>query len=744
MPDLAAILVGLDELVTQLESTREAVLADDAERLAQLGIVADRLNGLVTDSPEDEHRWDDALRHDDELFANALTPLFELDHHGFVIRTNLRTDELIGIPGEELIGEHVGRFIHPQDYDTQADFWVRMLVDPTFDAVSSEVRIVTVDGVSWQRVALKAARNEHGELLTITAHLSDLNDKYEAEAALDRSQRQFGNLLDHLPIPVIRLNRLLHIEFGNPAAQRIRQSDAGGAWPSVGTEDQDLLLRSLNEVLRTGESTTIQHTMVHRGMRRWCESTIVAEPYADGSVKSLLMFCRDITGQRRHEAELAHQARHDALTGLPNRARFAELLERSISRQRAEIAAGHTREIAVLFLDLDRFKVVNDSLGHAAGDELLTQVAQRLSAAVRPGDMLGRLGGDEFTVLAEAVSEEDALALAERLMAQLRIPFELEGRQFIMSSSIGVVSIATPEQPSDLMRWADSAMYRAKHQGRDRVVLFDDVLRYEALEQLDLDQALRRALEHDEFTVLYQPEVRVADGAITGAEALIRWNHPSRGRLDAGEFIPLAEENGTVVAIDHAVMRTACQQVVDWQRDGLVEDDFVVRVNISARQLELSDLAAAVAVTLEQTGLNPGCLCLEITETALMRDVDRALEVLTDLHRAGIQLAVDDFGTGYSSLSSLKRFPLHVLKIDRSFVGGLPDDTHDAAIVTTVLRLAETLGLAATAEGVETAEQLERLDELGCSSAQGYLFSRPVPAEEFEALVADGQPLTGR
>ncbi len=722
-----------DELAEHLQGLRATTSPE------QLQASIDRLNARldeVLDRLGAESSWDQSVQQDDALFDQALVPLFVVDHQGFITRSNDRTNELVGLSRDEVIGEHVGRFVHPEDYDSQADHWVRMQGDPTFDAVSSEIRILTTHGISWQRVALKAGRDEHGALTSITAHLSDINEKYAAEAALDRSRRQFGNLLDSLPDPIVRLNRRLEVEFANPAAQRLRRSRGGSEWPVVGEPDRALFDTALLDVLDSGRSQTIEHAVGETTRRGWCETTIVPEPHTDGSVRSLLLICRDVTDRRRNEADLAHQATHDALTGLPNRGRFAELLERATNRQIAHERAGSPHPIAVLFLDLDRFKVVNDSLGHQAGDELLVQVARRLQQALRPGDVLGRLGGDEFTVLAEDITHDHAMALAERLREQLATPFRLGDGEFLMSSSVGVATATSPECPEDLMRWADAAMYRAKQGGRDCVVAFDDVLRNEALEQLETDQHLRVALDRDELRVVYQPEVRLATGQVVGAEALVRWDHPTRGTLGAGAFVPLAEENGTILGIDRWVLETACTQLAGWTAAGVVDEDFVLRVNISARHLEQHDLVDRVRAQLECAGLAPGRLCLEITETALMRDVERALVVLDELHTVGVRLAVDDFGTGYSSLGTLKRFPLQVLKIDRSFIDGLPDDPDDTAIATTVLRLADALGLSTTAEGVENAAQLECLRELGCPTAQGYVFAEPLRPEEFEAFLA--------
>lgn len=722
-----------------LETTREGRAWRDDD-LVSLQVIASLVT-QVLERTESDVRWEQAAERDESIFRHAPVPLFVVDSLGFIVKANDKTAELVGWPRSQVLGEHVGRFIHHDDYDSQADLWVRMQVDPTFDAVSSEIRLLTTRGISWQRVALRAGRDDSGALTHITVHLADINEKYAAEAALDRSQRQFGDLLDSLPDPIVRVNRRFEVEFSNPAALALRSrpgrpdgvvDDDAAEWPLVAPGDRTRVRRAMHDVLETGVSTTVEHRVDDATSSSWWETTIVGETSADGTVTSLLLICRDITDRRKHEAELKHQANHDGLTGLPNRGRFAQLLDIATIRQGAYHDAQRARSLAVLFIDLDRFKVVNDSLGHAAGDDLLEQVARRLGAALRPDDVLGRLGGDEFTILADDIDHEDALALAERLQEQLRTPFQLAGREHLMTASVGVVSAARPEDPADLMRWADTAMYRAKQLGRNCIVVFDDVLRNEASEQLELDQMLRVALDREELEVRYQPEIDLTTGSVVGAEALVRWAHPARGLMSADEFVPLAEENGAIVPIGRWVLDRACAQAAEWTGRGLLPADFVLRVNLSARQLELPSLVDEVRTALGDSGLDPARLCLEVTETALMRDVDRALVVLTQLHDLGIRLAVDDFGTGYSSLSSLKRIPLRVLKIDRSFIDGLPDDADDRAIATTVLRLAESLGLTVTAEGVETTAQADLLRELGCPTAQGFLFAPPLTPPEFE------------
>lgn len=692
----------------------------------------------VAKLPVGPAEWARSVLADEEKFHSAPTPLLATDSMGFITMVNPMAVTHSETPAADMVGLHVGEFIHADDYDNVAEIWARMSVDTCFDSAIVELRVLRPRGAKWYRAAIRAVRNDDLTLANLIVQLTDIGNKHDGHEPADAISRKFGNLLDKFPTPIIRLDADQRILFANPAARAFRTLGNGDAWPEVVDDDRSRYELELIRSWEMIESSTVDLGLVtHEGVR-YCEATFIPEIGPAGRTETMLVIWRDQTDRRRHEQFLAHQARHDPLTGLPNRAHFAELLEKAISRQQTARELGQTRPLAVLFLDLDRFKFVNDSLGHLAGDELLQGVSHRLSNAVRPGDVIGRLGGDEFTILAEDIDDLDAETLAARIQKQLKEPFRLSNREFRISASIGIVTSDTPQDTADLMRWADSAMYRAKSLGRDRVMTFNQSLSPEVVDQLDYDQAIRSAVERDELELVYQPEVLLSSRRISGVEALVRWNHPTRGMLGADKFIPIAEDNGMIIPIGAWVLRTACEDAMEWHTKGILPDDFVLHVNISTRQLAQADLVPLVAETLHRTGMPPSMLCLEITETGLMHEVDHGLEVLRRLDRLGVSLAIDDFGTGYSSLSTLRKFPIDMLKIDMSFVSGITTRSNDAAIARTILTLSHTLGLTPTAEGIETEEQCQMLARMGCPRGQGYLFSRPVPAGSAEDLIRRG------
>jgi diguanylate cyclase (GGDEF)-like protein len=429
-------------------------------------------------------------------------------------------------------------------------------------------------------------------------------------------------------------------------------------------------------------------------------------------------------------------AYRDALTGLPNRQLFLDRLNQSMAQARRS-----EQSLAVLFLDFDRFRVVEDSLGHSAGNELLRKLAHRLQRCVREGDTVARLAADEFAVLVHQVTHaEDAAKVAAKLLEAIRPPIEVQGRELSVTASLGIACFpADGDLPEALLKNADTAMYRAKGEGRDTYRLYHPAMNDRALEQLSLENALRKGIAQGDLLAYYQPLVSLSTGRLEGAEALVRWDHPEQGILGAGQFISVAEASGLIVTIDEWMLKTACTQAKAWRARG--NEAFRVEVNLSARQFQLPDLVAAVTRCLKETGLPPEALEIEITESVAMRNVARSAEILRSLRDLGVKISLDDFGTGYSSLSYLKTLPVDTVKVDQSFVRDVTTDRGDAAIATAIIAMAHTLGLRVVAEGVETEEQLAFLRAQGCDTVQGFLFGPPVPPDAFATLIERQVPL---
>src|SRR5829696_7583096 len=459
----------------------------------------------------------------------------------------------------------------------------------------------------------------------------------------------------------------------------------------------------------------------------------------DPNIGGIVVNYRDITERKTFEERLKHQAFHDPLTELPNRALFMNRLGHALIRaERIEKAA------AVLFLDLDNFKLINDSLGHEAGDRLLVSVAERLRRSLRAEDTAARFGGDEFTILLEDIRDaSDALRVADQVTRALTAPFILESREVFVTTSIGIaLGTSGHERPTDVLRNADVALYRAKASGKAAYEVFDPLMNIAALERLDLEADLRRAVDRGEFAVHYQPQLELSTGRIAGWEALVRWMHPGRGPIPPAAFLSVAEETGLIFQIGSLVLQEACRQAKGWQEQHPADVPVKMSVNISARQLQRpDDLLNKLTAILEESELDPGSLVLEITESMLMGDAEQNVDVLRSLKDLGVGIAVDDFGTGYSNLAYLKRFPVDWLKVDKSFVDGLGENPEDTAIVEAVVSLARAMGMQTVAEGIESTGQADLLRVLGCEMGQGYYFSEPLPAHEANALLSTARAL---
>jgi diguanylate cyclase (GGDEF)-like protein len=441
----------------------------------------------------------------------------------------------------------------------------------------------------------------------------------------------------------------------------------------------------------------------------------------------------DISERKAAEDQIRHLAHHDTLTGLPNRFHLRARLEQALATARRS-----SGRVAVMFLDLDRFKIINDTLGHHIGDGLLVEVARRLGASVRASDVVARLGGDEFVVVLTEVEEIGAVRqVGEKILAALGARYDIEGNELHSTPSIGIALYPEDGEGVDaLMKNADTAMYHAKTAGRNNVQFFTASMNAQASERMALENSLRQAVDHGDFELHYQPQVDLASGRIVGVEALVRWRHAEHGLIPPDKFIPVAEETGLIVPLGEWVLYEAARQVAVWRAEGIA--DVSVAINLSAHQLRDDALPGVVADVLSRHGIDPEDIEIEITESVAMSDPNATIEHLGSLRRMGIELAVDDFGTGYSSLAYLKLLPIHRLKLDRSFVMDIEHDPNDAAICTATIALAHSLGLSVVAEGVETVAQRDYLAGLGCDVAQGYLYSRPLPAAEIGELLKNG------
>jgi diguanylate cyclase (GGDEF)-like protein/PAS domain S-box-containing protein len=477
-------------------------------------------------------------------------------------------------------------------------------------------------------------------------------------------------------------------------------------------------------------------TVDENGEERWF--CINGEPIFDdnGRFTGYRGTGSDITARKLTEQRVHHVAQHDVLTGLPNRSLLQDRLSQAVAYANR---SGHP--VWVMLIDLDRFKFVNDSMGHKAGDVLLMTVAARLRSSLRDTDTVARLSGDEFVVIVSQHEDQPLSSdIVQRVMDSVAQPMMLGPKEFFVTCSIGVAAYPSDGTPAEsLIEHADIAMYRAKKLGRNNFQFYTPAMNEESLERVRIESALHNALERNEFVLHYQPQVDLQTGRIVGMEALIRWKHPELGMVPPSRFVGVAEDTGLIVPIGAWVMRTACAQNKVWQDAGL--GSLRVAVNLSARQFSAADLVSGIEQVLSDTGLDPSCLELELTESLFMSDVTPAVELLHRMKSLGIKLSIDDFGTGYSSFSYLSRFPIDVLKIDRSFVNDITHDANDAAIVASIIALAHNLRLSVIAEGVETAEQLDYLRHQGCDEMQGYYFSRPLPAQEFEQLLRQHRSL---
>ncbi|HEY7454808.1 MAG TPA: EAL domain-containing protein [Thermoleophilaceae bacterium] len=514
----------------------------------------------------------------------------------------------------------------------------------------------------------------------------------------------------------------------------------GGLWDRLlHPDDADRVLSNEADCARSGEAL-VQEYRISRadGSVIWIRDEMTVVRGDDGKSSPLFYgVFLDVTDRKRMEAELERLALYDSLTGLPNRALFTDRLSHAIERR------GRSQATAVYFLDVDRFKRINDSLGHGAGDEVLREVAARIQRTLRPDDTVARFGGDEFTILCESVGGVlEAVGVADRLQREIAQPLRAGGAELRLSASIGI-ALAEPGEEVDrtrLVEDSDAAMYRAKERGGARTELFDSAMRERAVMALGIEQELQHALERGELRLYYQPLVSLDTGDMVGAEALIRWQHPEHGLVGPDYFLSVAEESGLIVQVGAWAVGEACRRLRDWDRRNGHAPPFSLAVNLSARELTHPDVVSTVLNALRRSALDPHRLTIEVTESTAMADRDSGFRALRELHAAGVRIAIDDFGTGYSSLDHLREMPADILKIDRSFVAGMAANSPDSALVAAAVAMGRALEMEVVAEGIETSEQVADLREFGCPLGQGFLFARPLPPEELDGLLEADVP----
>jgi diguanylate cyclase (GGDEF)-like protein/PAS domain S-box-containing protein len=665
---------------------------------------------------------------------------FEVDIASGEIVYSEECYRILGLePSDTLTSARFAEMMHPDDRAQVQAAWEAAVRQRT--ALDHEFRVIRPDGaVRSLRARALVEANPDGTVTKVSGTAVDETDRVAADAVRRAAETRFeigfeqstiGSVIADLNGIPMRVNAALCEILGRTPEELI-----GQRWTQYSHPDELPLGQAMLSRMAAGHDT-------HQDERRyvkpdgtlvWAATNLTLVRDETGAPQYVFMQLQDITVRKAMETDIVHQAMHDSLTGLPNRVLLADRLIQGLAGTRRRGS-----QLGVIFLDVDQFKIVNDSMGHTRGDMLLKLAAERISGAIRPGDTVARFGGDEFVVVCDDVTTDEIERVAQHVLESLARPWKMGAHEMHVTASLGIALADEQATPESLLRDSDTAMYRAKERGRGRIELFDDRFRSHAQGQLAISSALHRALEHDEFTVEYQPVIDLLTGRMVSVEALLRWNQESLGSVSPAEFIPIAEETGLIVPIGTWVLEQACNQAVEWQRVQAVHGEparLSVAVNVSVRQMLAPDVGGMVARVLQASGLAPGDLCLELTESVFMEDADYFGRMLSGLKDLGVNLAIDDFGTGYSSLSYLRRFPVDIVKVDRAFVNGLGTDSHDSALVAAIVAMASAMGLSVIAEGVETELQLSGLRKLGVSRAQGFHLARPMPAEAVTRLIS--------
>ncbi|BCM90858.1 putative signaling protein [Abditibacteriota bacterium] len=686
-----------------------------------------------------------SLRDSEQLFRllaeNSTDAISRLSPSFETLYVSPAIQQIIGYTPQELIGRHPLETVHPDDVDLLRAAYNESVSNPGKVATVAYRRRHRKGHYIWCETTGRAILGKDGTVEEIHVITRDISARRRAEEQLRAAEARYRSIFENAVEGIFQTSPDGHYLAANPSLARIygfeSPSELLGSYSDISRQlyiDARVRAEFIEEMKKEGKVSNFEAQIRRKnGQIIWISENAREVRGDDGELLYYEGTVEDITARKVAQDQLLHDALHDKLTGLANRALFSDRMAQAFARLKRHPDA----VFAVLFLDFDRFKNINDSLGHMAGDELLVAMARRLEGCLRPGDTVSRLGGDEFAILLEDVRDQsDATVVAERVQTAMSSPFTLLGQEIFSSASIGIaVAHADYENPDDLLRDADMAMYRAKSLGKARHEVFDTGMHTRAVALLQLETDLRWAIERQEFELHYQPIVSLQTGKIIGFEALVRWRHPERGVVAPAEFIPVAEETGWIVPIGTWVLETACEQLARWQKKLKYHPPLTMSVNLSGKQFSQPNLIPHIREQLQKWNIAPENLKLEITESAIMENAQAVTERLHILRSLGVKLALDDFGTGYSSLSYLHRFPLDTLKIDRSFVMRMQDGGENREIVRTIVALGLNLGMDVIAEGIEDIAQLKDLRDLNCNCGQGFFFARPLTAEEaFELL----------
>ncbi|MEH1942355.1 MAG: EAL domain-containing protein [Nostoc sp.] len=681
------------------------------------------------------------------IVETAAEGIWVLDENNCTTFVNQQMATMLGYLIEEMIGATLFSFMDSEGLEIANAYLLRRH-QGIHEAHDFKFRCQ--DGSDfWAIVSCAPLLDDQGNYAGALGMVTNITDRKRVEAALQESKQRLDGILSSLEDVVWSISAdTFKALYLNPAAFKVYGRCASEFFENsnlwlemIHLEDRQRVYAAIQPLFLNGKQELEYRIVRPDGQVRWLFNRSHLIHNSNGQPSRIDGIATDITERKLLEEKLVHHAFYDALTGLPNRILFMDRLEQAIAR----LKGNQDDLFAVLFLDLDRFKVVNDSLGHIVGDQLLVTLAQRLQKCLQPEDTVARLGGDEFTILLSHIQTiDDAISVAEHIHQVLKLPFNLCGYEVFMTASIGI-ALGTSEytQSADLLRDADTALYRVKDQGKAGHMVFDTTMHDRAVTLLQLETDLRWAIERKQLCVYYQPIICVKTGTIEGFEALVRWQHPERGLISPAEFIPIAEETGLIIPIGQWVLRESCQQLRQWQLQFPAIKPLTLNVNLSGKQFSQPHLIEQIGQILQDTNLSPSNLKLEITESAIIASPEKATIVLKQLKAFGLQLCIDDFGTGYSSLAYLHHFPIDVLKIDRSFVNHIDSDAEQLAIVRAIVTLADNLGMSVVAEGIETVDQLVQLKLLQCQQAQGYLFSQPLEQEQARTLLASGQSFLG-